>query len=184
MDNVKIKTLKLDQTHAIEFALYDKPRIKLIDYGNGDEYYLEERDADYILRMRIRTNVVGFVLRFNQKYYFADLGSVQDIRVDGAFARHLCGDCKRCIASEDGCPKVRDFYLSGTSRKRAAFFNKRIEKYDFIVEGIEIFNNGNNSWFSVRTCKDFVFDDGSNKCHEIRKRLKKPNNDSINFNQF
>ena len=55
---------------------------------------------------------------------------------------HLCGKCENCFANK--CLKVQD-------RPK-----KAIHRYDFITEGVQLYTEGQQEYFFVMKCNNFV----------------------------
>ncbi len=154
-----------------------KVKRKLED-GNLEEnvLYFSKISVDEIFEKRIG-NTPGLVLKKNQEYFFTEIPA--DLGCFG-IAKHKCycnGHlCKKLSAKDDlhgGCVKVRDIPIEAFSKKSKQKLKNacRIEKYDFITEGIESFNTKNN-FFIVIECTHY---EKSNPPTKPEKKKKKKN---------
>ena len=105
----------------------------------------------------------GFVLKLGDELFYAEVFWKIHLNFPiNEFEDHLCGKCSKCRAVEDefgGCKKVRDcsfenYMRSGSSEWNSLDLSKRIEKYDFIKAGYEIFNV-KSEVFLVSECVKF-----------------------------
>ena len=78
----------------------------------------------------------------------------------GVEKTHLCVDCQNCIPSK--CVKVNNR------------IKKTIDKYDFITDGLQNFeDDGKVGGFLVTGCSDFTRDEKNELTKEAKKRAKK-----------
>jgi hypothetical protein len=133
--------------------------------------------AECVFKLRL-TKVPTLVVKFNNQLYAT--------KVKRGFSSsamvHLCPDCKYCHAlpvSEGGCNKVSAISFEMVSKYPAIDIPfgedpmkivledaKRIEKYPFIVSGLETFNVSSPS-LVVCQCSRFQMDDYSPKNLEL-----------------
>lgn len=130
-----------------------------------NEYPLREISVEEIIELR-KTTIPSFVLKKNGHFYYTRIHKNMKFTNNMVLGAHLCGGCQHCSAAPDekgGCPKVRnlDFSAFRVSKKNfdaAVMASKRIEKYDFILEGFESFNTSQES-FVVTRCTNFESDE-------------------------
>ena len=83
--------------------------------------------------------------------------------------KHLCAE--ECLRVCRGCPRTRDITVAyqqriGKSFTQAVYNSWRIEKYDFVIEGIEAFNMGaDKDAFFVFSCA--AYDKKNRTCKKI-----------------
>ena len=96
----------------------------------------------------------GVVFKHNDDFFFTPIPKKMKFLSTFNIGKHLCSDCGRLSAlsdSEGGCRKVRErpltpLELNSSSNPVAAFkYSKRIEKYNFIIMGLESFNTSQDS---------------------------------------
>ena len=111
-----------------------------------------------------KINTTGLcIIRYNGKYHVTYIPS--DFSFTGISCHHLCSDCAHCYASSTegkGCPKIQDRHFESVpqnySLKNALISSSRIEKYSFILNGVETFGCGASEVFLVLECENFCSD--------------------------
>lgn len=145
-------TLSLDDT-----TLY----VKRNATGKKTEYPLSPVTTSDVLVSRL-SGKTGIVLKVGKLLYFSEIP--KDIHLVGQtqIGRHLCSNCQNMSAAADcdgGCAKVRDpnfiqrnDYVDILSKMIAS---KRVEKYDFVLDGIEVFNSEQDALL-IRRCANYL----------------------------
>jgi len=138
------------------------------------KHLLKEVSEEELMNIRLKRKL-GVVLKLNGKLYFLSDSSKAVIARE-IFGGHLCGKCE--FGSETICPKIMDWFVKvfeeeGIVGPYAVKKAKRIEKYDFIVEGIEAFNTS-DYYMIVTNCSKYQH----SKPNEVRQnpisRIKIP----------
>lgn len=123
----------------------------------------------------------GIVYKKNGKLYYTSFSAgLKVYGQDDTFGTHLCG--KNCSMVCKGCRRTSDLTVPYQERYGRSFIEAvkaswRIEKYDFITEGIEAFNTGSSSdALIVLECKNHKVSDpkkksGSKSLHELKLGL-------------
>lgn len=126
------------------------------------EYTLNEVTLKELFRHRL-SGVAGVVYKEGEKLFYADFIDGTETCFSRINCNHICGkssaECKYLSAKSDengGCAKVRDSFVPSYYNKGSHVFvtGKMIEKYDFIEEGIEIFNSI-HFLLNVVKCKNY-----------------------------
>jgi len=138
--------------------------------------YLHIISADQVLQKR-SNNECATVLKFQGNLYLLSDSDLEE-RIKSALGKHLCSDCT--IFSGTLCPKVLDLprelcLRKGYTRIEGIADSKRIEKYDFITEGIECFNTCDD-FFVVTKCARFENADLKRKKEKEKERRDKEKN--------
>lgn len=130
---------------------------------NVVEYEFHEITLKELLRRRMSGNP-GVVYKDEEKVYYSDLQPGTESYFAGTGWKHICSqsgkECKHLSAASEengGCAKVRDIFISTYAVKspRSLKNAKMLEKYDFVKEGIEIFNSQHYS-LNVSSCANYV----------------------------
>ena len=129
------------------------------------EYTLTKIDEVDLAKERMGKNA-GLVFKHNDDLFYAPIHKkmkfLSTFNIDNYIYKHLCSECGRLSALPDcegGCRKVRErpltpLELHSCDNPVATFkYSKRIEKYDFIVMGLESFNTSQDS-LVVFECKN------------------------------
>ena len=126
------------------------------------EYEFHEATLKELLQHRMSGNP-GVVYKEEDKVYYSDLQPDTEFCFVGANWKHICGksgiECKHLSTASDecgGCAKVRDVFLSTYAVKNArSLINaKMLEKYDFVKQGIEVFNS-QNFILNISVCSNY-----------------------------
>ena len=116
---------------------------------NVVKYEFQEVTLKELLRYR-RSGVPGVVYKEGNSLFYADFQAGTENCFAGAVCNHVCGkagsECKHLSTASDekgGCAKVRDVFIPSFHHMNAISIaqGKMLEKYDFIENGIEIFNS-------------------------------------------
>lgn len=108
--------------------------------GKNIKYNLSQISAEELYKHRL-SGERGIVYKCNDKLFFASVS--HNLHITFMKNPHLCGlDCSRICKD---CPKSRDFTVSYQLKDVKRFpiavqKSWRIEKYPFILEGVETFN--------------------------------------------
>ena len=118
--------------------------IKRLETNESTIKPLHQISADHLGLLRDSIEV-GFLLKRNSKYFYADISEYKRFRVllDGT-APHMCYRCNFLSAKSDvegGCAKVRAF-------------SRCIEKFPFITYGYETWGTSGDV-FIVLACKNW-----------------------------
>ena len=123
------------------------------------EFFFREVTSDELLRLRLNRKPAA-VYKIDGRYYYTEIpGNLKLIRLSETAGPHLCG--KNCTNVCKDCPKTYDLTTSFQERMGRSFpytvlESWRIEKYDFVTEGLEAFNMFNqNDAFVVLKCQDY-----------------------------
>lgn len=123
---------------------------------------MEEKE---LLHARL-SGKAGLVYKEGNNLYFTDELPIKDVFFpDATWGKHKCAGedlstCKFLSAGKGGCQKVIDPPAKGYSSDKAATIEdwivaKRIEKYDWIEKGFEVFNAGGRDCLRVMACKKY-----------------------------
>lgn len=124
-------------------------------------YTLTKINEVDLARERMGKNA-GLVFKHNDDLFYSPIPRKMKFLSTFNIGKHLCSNCGRLSALPDcegGCRKVRErpltpLELNSSSNPVASFkHSKRIEKYDFIVMGLETFNTSQDS-LVVFQCKN------------------------------
>ena len=133
--------------------------IEVIDMLTIEEYPFVEVTTAELIHLRL-SKKPGVVYKRNGKLYYASVPG--DLKISGKesdFDQHLCG--KNCHKVCDGCPRTHALTVSYQKRLGKKFVEAvrdswRIEKFNFIDEGVEAFNMyWSNDAFIVLKCNKF-----------------------------
>lgn len=108
--------------------------------GKSITYHLRQVTPTELYNIRL-AGKQGIVYKYDSNLFYTELTKNITISINGK--PHLCGlDCTRVCKD---CPRTKDltvdYQLKFCKNLTRAIYNSwRIEKYDFITEGIEIFN--------------------------------------------
>lgn len=127
---------------------------------------LKETTVDELINIRICGNVPTFILKKNSALFTTKIPIETHFLFQPLLGKHLCSTCRHlCVKpdEEGGCAKVRDFCFETCFQSsicsKAIADSKRIEKYPFITDGIEVVNcNSQNNIFMVTGCKNYESD--------------------------
>jgi len=121
-----------------------------------DSYPLLEITIPELVEHRL-SKVPGIVYKKDNKFFYASIPGT--LSLNGKFGRHACG--KQCTMVCKGCPRTTALTVAyqeryGKSFREAVKDSWRIEKFDFVVEGLEAFNmNASNDAFIVLQCENY-----------------------------
>ena len=104
------------------------------------------------------------ILKVGETIYRVKPGHVADFP-KLLFGEHKCATCQNLSGVR--CQKVFDmgpeYYRAQTGEYGAVVDSKRIEKYPFILSGVEKFNCGQRSYFVVSKCNNYQPDSAKPK---------------------
>ena len=167
-----------------------------------NEYPMQEVSAEELMKHRL-SKKPGVVYKRGGTLFYATVPNTLNLNTDfeRAFGKHACGE--HCSMVCQGCPRTSDFTVNSQKRygktfSRAVHDSWRIEKYPFVLEGIESFNMGSTSeaclifkcenyktrskmnTYGIRPSKDaklslahLYWDDFNGDYNEMRLRIKK-----------
>lgn len=124
-------------------------------------YVMYEVNPQDLMDIRL-SNVPGAVYKKGEHFFYAPISGNMNFagKTDNSFGNHLCGE--QCTQVCKGCPRTRDLTVAYQQRigkktfRTATDKSWRIEKYDFIYEGLETFNMSNqNDAFIVFQCGNY-----------------------------
>lgn len=128
-------TCELIATEALRIKLFGDDKQLIREFW----YPLKKVSEEELSELRNSYKPI-FILKNMEVYFYTEL----DIRFNlynNKLFDHMCNNCKKCYPKS--CLKVRDR-------------DKRLENYDFILEGAEIINMiENHNSFVVKFCMDF-----------------------------
>jgi len=111
---------------------------------------LEEISVEGIFKKRV-SGEIGIVIQIDGDHYMYTFSNTkigekmkEKVKVRDMFGEHLCNTCE-FTKSGELCPKVADLSVETCRRYyldeiESFLESKRIEKYDFIKQGVESFN--------------------------------------------
>ena len=120
--------------------------------NRSEEFPLREVTKEELKELR-RSGQPGFVLKEDDKYYYAEIKYNTRLLSRCMLSGHKCELCKRLSAAADcdgGCAKVREGC-------------RGIERYKWITSGYESFNVYEGGVFIVEYCDRYRQIDGSKK---------------------
>ena len=134
---------------------------------------------DQVVQLRL-TGKRFVVLKFGDDLYAYRPREAKEAKtIRDAFKTHKCSSCANFFANGKLCPKVADTSVDVTGRYSGLYAgteeftlkeSKRIEKYPFILKGVEYFNSS-RQYFVVDKCLNYQ----PNKDSEERAQLQKIN---------
>ena len=126
-----------------------------------DEFFFRNVTRKELMKLRL-DGKPGAVYKIDGKLYYTEIpGDLKIIRMAEMASPHLCG--KNCTNVCKDCPRTTDLTASFQERMGRQFpytilDSWRIEKYDFIPEGLEAFNmDHQNDAFMVLECQNYKF---------------------------
>lgn len=132
--------------------------------GKETTYTLKKITLKNIQEVRLhqlKTPKTAFCLiKVNDKYAITPIP--KDLCLVNNVGNHLCNTCARCRAMPEecgGCSKILEYDVkefNDLPKKKAIARSKRIEKYDFILKGIETFGCATTDAFVVCDCKNYM----------------------------
>lgn len=153
------------KSRKVPFQLLKGYTIQFEIDGEEQNVKLKKSTPEEVLNLR-KTRKPGIVFKGkNGNLYCAEIPNANLVPVDDELNVHKCADCTKCCK----CDKIHDDSLEGNIRdgKKYAIaleLSKRLEKYEFIRYGFQIFNALDNNDFTVCKCDDFT-------SHRQRKRM-------------
>lgn len=116
----------------------------------NDGLPMEELLRKEVFNLRI-TNEIGVIYKKGSKFYYKKIPNANPKTRLPTLKENKCLSCSRFSpipTSQGGCDKVFDLEprlirnnsLTENQKKNMIFHSKRIEKYSFITEGIELLN--------------------------------------------
>lgn len=124
-----------------------------------NDFFFREVTVEELLKLRLNRKPAA-VYKIDRRFYYTEIpGNLKLIRLSETTGPHLCG--KNCTNVCKDCPKTYDLTTSfqeriGRSFPYSVLESWRIEKYDFVTEGVEAFNMPNqNDAFVVLKCQDY-----------------------------
>lgn len=163
---LKVINLNMSNREPISLqAVYEKE--KYDEKGNllnerdefMQEFFFREVTVDELMKLRLGRKP-GAVYKIGGKFYYTEIpGHLKIIRLSEAAGPHLCG--KDCTNVCKDCTRTSDLTAAFQERMGRKFpytilESWRIEKYDYITEGLEAFNMSNqNDAFMVLDCQNY-----------------------------
>lgn len=167
-----------------------------------NEYPMCEVSEEELMQHRL-SKIPGVVYKRGDHLFYTRVPNTINLNTDfeRSAGRHACGE--HCSMVCQGCPRTSDFTVNSQRRYGKAFPKAiqdswRIEKYPFVLEGIESFNMGSTSeaclvfkcenyktrskmnTYGIRPSKDaklslahLYWDDFNGDYNEMRLRIKK-----------
>lgn len=133
--------------------------LNVVSIDSMEEYQFHEVSCKELLQHRL-SQKPGIVYKFDNRFFYASVpGTLKINSQEKSLGTHLCG--KNCSKVCAGCPRTADLTVQYQMREEKCFYEAvmnswRIEKYDFIVEGIEAFNmECSNEALLVFKCKHY-----------------------------
>lgn len=126
--------------------------VKISTAKRNFEVEFREITPEELMERRI-SGQPGVVMKDADKIFYAEYQRGMSVYFRYMTSKHVCGqsgrECKRFSTASDcngGCAKVRDLFITAYAQNirnsaKAHSQSKRIEKYEFIDEGFEIFNS-------------------------------------------
>ena len=132
--------------------------VKVWDENN--EYPMCEVSEEELMKHRL-SKIPGVVYKKDSTLFYATIPDHINLNTDfeRSMGKHACGE--HCSMVCKGCPRTSDFTVAsqrryGKSFPRAIQDSWRIEKYPFVLEGIESFNMGSTSEAClIMRCKNY-----------------------------
>lgn len=150
-----------------KFAIADKNSNPVLVYTRT--IHLKELSADKVFNLRTNSKTKStFVLKKGNSLFVGTIPRELNCSFILKPNEHLCSNCTHCHAlspEAGGCTKVLDIFYSENSftqkfKERIIERSKRIEKYSFIQEGFQTFNQDPaKESFCVMKCADFSYED-------------------------
>lgn len=156
---LEILTKFIEMNYSIEgdFVPY-RNKIKS-KWQEIDSYPLREVTAKELLKLRL-SRIPGIVYKKEDKLFYTEIpGTISLNNKEGYFSTHACGF--PCSMVCNGCPRTLDLSVAYRQRlemkfPKAVLYSWRIEKYDFVREGLETFNMFDSDEFIVLKCDNFT----------------------------
>lgn len=129
-------------------------------WSENTSYPLRQVSIKELIELRL-SKVPGIVYKKDNCFFYAEVPGTLTLnngKSDG-IGNHLCGN--QCAMVCKGCPRTSDLTVAyqqrfGKTYPMAVKSSWRIEKYDFIREGLESFNmNSSNDAFIVLQCENY-----------------------------
>ena len=148
------------ETEFTEKEIY-KERVRIIrTWKTLDTYNFRMVSREELKELRLNKKIAGLVCKDGNALFYTEIpGSLRLNSSAADFGSHMCG--KNCSKVCNGCPRTSDLTVSFQERGGKHFFQAvkdswRLEKYPFIVSGIEAFNmEGSNDACIVFACKNY-----------------------------
>lgn len=129
-------------------------------WDEANEYPMRKVSAEELMKHRL-SKLPGIVYKKNSTLFYTSVPSTLNLNTDfeRSSGKHACGE--HCSMVCRGCPRTSDFTVNsqiryGKTFPRAVHDSWRIEKYPFVLEGIESFNMGATSEAClIFKCKDY-----------------------------
>lgn len=140
--------------------------VKFTTAKRNFEVEFREITQEELMKHRI-SGKPGVVMKDDDKIFYAEYQRGMSIYLRCMTSKHVCGqsgrECKRFSTASDcngGCAKVRDLFITAYAQNTRNFAkahsqSKRIEKYEFVREGFEIFNSP-HYMLLVTKCSNYV----------------------------
>lgn len=124
-----------------------------------DSYPLRQVSVQELLELRL-SKVPGVVYKKDNNFFYAAIpGELNFAGKADSLGKHACGE--QCTMVCKGCPRTSDLTVAYQQRIGRRFSTAvknswRIEKYDFVREGLETFNmSAQNDAFIVLQCENY-----------------------------
>lgn len=165
-----------------ENKLNHAPRKETVDkvlrrWEKVDIYSLHQVDVRELMMLRL-SKVPGIVYKKGNLFFYSAISG--ELNIAGKFddiGRHACA--QQCSMVCKDCPRTSALTVAyqqrlGRSFKASVANSWRIEKYDFVLEGLETFNMfGQNDAFIVLKCENYqVSTTKPRRSHEALGALK------------
>lgn len=123
------------------------------------DYPLRQISVHELMELRL-SEAPGLIYKKNKSFFYSD--SPYLLSLTGKMAslgKHACGE--QCTMVCKGCPRTSDLTVAyqmrfGQKFPAAVKNSWRIEKYDFVLEGLEFFNLGQKDACIVLQCENYL----------------------------
>lgn len=165
---VWLKEIKLNMLNREPVSLQATYESEMRDEKGNLLTKREEFMSEFFFRLVTKKEIMklrlggkpGAVYKIDGKFYYTEIpGNLKIIRMSETGTPHLCG--KNCTNVCKDCPRTTDLTTSFQERMGRQFpytilDSWRIEKYDFVDEGLEAFNmDHQNDAFVVFGCQNY-----------------------------
>ena len=142
---------------------------------------LKELTIEEVINLRLTAPEKRFVIiKSGDKLYYTSIRSREQLEgIRSAFGKHLCCDCGNFFCNGELCPKVADlseetYRQDFITKREAVIESKRIEKYPFVIVGVEYFNSQNKQkeYFVVEECSRFAKPNDQAERDALFKRMQ------------
>ena len=137
---------------------------------------LKEVTSEQVINLRLTVPEKRFIIiKIGDKLYYTPIRRREQLEgIRSAFGKHLCSDCGNFFCNGELCPKVADLSEETNIKE---FWGKReaiIEKYPFVISGVEYFNSQNKAkeYFLVEKCSRFKMHNDQAERDALLKRMQ------------